>query len=86
MYSVEIKLEPLDERKSEELIKNMLNIRGLLYTVIDQIVNRSGGNPYFIEEIVRSLIDESALVLKDGTFQVTNKIDTITIPSKSNYY
>jgi tetratricopeptide (TPR) repeat protein len=78
---VEIALEPLNDRMSEELIYKMLNIRGLQHAVIDRIVKRADGNPFFIEEVVRSFIDEGAVVAKDGSFEVTDKIDSIVIPN-----
>lgn len=83
VYYVEIMLEPLDERMSEALISNMLNI-GEHHPVAGQIVQRAGGNPYFIEEVVRSLIDERAVVLRHGTFHATEKIGTIIIPNTIN--
>jgi class 3 adenylate cyclase/tetratricopeptide (TPR) repeat protein len=84
VYYVEIVLKPLDERMSEALISNMLNLGGLRHAVIGQIVGRAGGNPFFIEEVVRSLIDEGAVALKDGTFEVTEKIGTMAIPHTIN--
>ena len=81
---VEIVLEPLNEIMSEDLINNMLNIRGFQHTVIDQIVRRADGNPFFIEEVLRSFIDEGAVVIKDGQFEVTEKIDTMVIPNTIN--
>ncbi|MDH4205100.1 MAG: AAA family ATPase [Desulfobacteraceae bacterium] len=83
-YYVEIVLQPLDERMSEALINNMLNIRGLQLFVIDQIVERAGGNPFFIEEVVRSFIDEGAVVVRDGAFEVTEKINSMVIPHTIN--
>jgi class 3 adenylate cyclase len=79
-YYIEIMLEPLDERMSETLIDNMLHIKGLKHAVIDQIVARADGNPFFIEEVVRSFIDEGAIMQKDGAFEVTEKIDEMVIP------
>jgi tetratricopeptide (TPR) repeat protein len=84
VYYVEIMLEPLDERMSEALVANMLKHSALHHPIIEPIVQRASGNPFFIEEIVRSLIDEGAIVLKDGTFQVTEKMDTIAIPNTIN--
>ncbi|MCK4782509.1 MAG: AAA family ATPase, partial [Desulfobacteraceae bacterium] len=84
VYYVEIELEPLDERTSEELITKMLNVRGPHHAVIYQIVQRASGNPFFIEEIVRSFIDEGALIVKDGAFEVTEKITTMAIPHTIN--
>jgi class 3 adenylate cyclase len=83
-YYVEILLQALDERSSETLINNMLNIKGLHHTVIHQILERAGGNPFFIEEVVRSFIDEGAVVAKEGAFEVTEKIDAMVIPHTIN--
>jgi class 3 adenylate cyclase/tetratricopeptide (TPR) repeat protein len=83
-HYVEIDLQPLDERMSEALINNMLHIRGLKHAVIDQIVGRADGNPFFIEEVVRSFIDQGAVVQKEGAFVVTEKIDRMVIPHTIN--
>jgi class 3 adenylate cyclase/tetratricopeptide (TPR) repeat protein len=80
----EIVLKPLDERMSETLILNMLKVGGLHHAVIQQIIRRAGGNPFFIEEVVRSFIDEGVVVVKEGAFQVSEKIGTITIPNSIN--
>lgn len=84
VYYVEIVLQPLDERMSEALINNMLKIKGLHHALISQIVQRSGGNPFFIEEVVRSFIDEGAVVAKEGSFEVTERIDKMVIPHTIN--
>lgn len=84
VYYVEIVLEPLDTNYSEKLIGNMLNIEGLSNTLKKKIVKRTGGNPFFIEEVVRSFVDEGAMVKKGGSFQVTEKIDTMNIPYTVN--
>ncbi|MBC2716711.1 MAG: AAA family ATPase [Desulfobacteraceae bacterium] len=84
VYYVEIRLQPLNEQMSETLINNMLNIRGLQHSVIDQIIQRSGGNPFFIEEVVRSFIDEGAVVKTNGAFTVTEKIEKMVIPHTIN--
>jgi len=80
VYCVTIRLEPLTAQLSEMLINNMLNIKGLSHTIIDQIIERSGGNPFFIEEVVRSFIDEGAVVKSSGEFRATEKIERMVIP------
>ena len=84
VYYVEINLQPLNEQLSETLINNMLNIRGLQRTIVDQIILRSGGNPFFIEEVVRSFIDTGAVVRANGEFKVTEKIENMVIPYTIN--
>ncbi|MFC1864100.1 hypothetical protein ACFL1Z_09145, partial [Thermodesulfobacteriota bacterium] len=81
---VEIAVQPLNEQMSETLINNMLDIKGLKYDVINQIVQRADGNPFFIEEVVRSFIDQGAIVQKDGAFEVTDKIENMIIPHTIN--
>ncbi|NIS16827.1 MAG: AAA family ATPase, partial [Phycisphaerae bacterium] len=79
-YNVEMVLQPLDVHMSETLINNMLSIRGLPHGIRDRIIKRAGGNPFFIEEVVRSFIDEGVVVSKNGRFEVTDKMDTVIIP------
>jgi len=83
-YYLEMTLVPLDAVSSEVLIDNMLHIKGLPVSLIKRIVARADGNPYFIEEVVRSLIDEGALVVKDGIFASTAKINQVEIPNTIN--
>ena len=75
-----IELDPLNETESETLLSNLLRIKGLPPHIRDQILQRAGGNPFFIEEVIRSLIDEGAVVLKNGEYEVTEKINQIVIP------
>jgi len=82
LYYVEIVLEPLNQKLSEGLITNMLTVSELQQPFIRKIVQRAGGNPFFIEEVLRSLIDERAAVLKDGKLHVTESVGTINIPHK----
>ncbi|MFC1863513.1 adenylate/guanylate cyclase domain-containing protein [Thermodesulfobacteriota bacterium] len=79
-HSIEILLQPLDKELSELLIHHMVKMKGLHHPVIDQIVERSDGNPFFIEEVVRSFIDEGAVIIRDGKLEATDKIDTLLVP------
>ena len=56
----------------------------LPHAIMDRIVQRAGGNPFFIEEVVRSLIDQGAIVRKEGRFEVTEKVSEIPIPNTIN--
>jgi len=81
---VEIALQPLDKHTSDLLIGNMLDIKGLPYYMCSKIGERAGGNPFFIEEVVRSLIDQGAIVKQNGSFEVTEKIDSVIVPDSIN--
>jgi class 3 adenylate cyclase/tetratricopeptide (TPR) repeat protein len=75
-----IDLDPLSDAESNTLLSNLLRIKGLPHTLRDQILQRAGGNPFFLEEVVRSLIEVGAVVLEKGEYQVTDKIKDIVIP------
>jgi hypothetical protein len=80
----EILLKPLDTETSERLIKGMLGLKGPHHPFIGQIVKRAEGNPFFIEEMVRSLIDENAIIFRNGQFQITDRIKEVTVPQTIN--
>jgi len=84
VYYVEIMIEPLDQLMSEVLVNNMLKTKTLPNAAREQIVKRSSGNPFFLEEVVRSLIDQGVVILRHGVFEVTEKIETVVIPQTIN--
>jgi len=83
-HYIELNIQPLDQQAGDALIRNLLDIQGLPYTLRLQIIERSGGNPFFIEEVVRSLIDEGAIIRVGGSFEVTEKINTVVVPPTIN--
>jgi len=63
--STEITLHPLSRAESNELLNRLLAIAELPDSMRESILEKSGGNPFFIEEVVRTLIDNGALVAED---------------------
>ncbi|MHB8203509.1 MAG: ATP-binding protein, partial [Desulfomonilaceae bacterium] len=80
----EIAIQRLDQEANDALIGAMLDISGLPHGLLLQIGERSGGNPFFIEEVVRSLIDEGAIVPDGGSFKATDRIHSVVIPPTIN--
>ncbi len=80
----EIAIKPLDFQNSITMINNMLDIKGLHHGMKTRIIERAEGNPFFIEEVVRALIDEGAVVVTNGGFEVTDKIHDVVIPTTIN--
>jgi class 3 adenylate cyclase/tetratricopeptide (TPR) repeat protein len=83
-HFIEIPIQPLDRQAGETLIGNLLDIRGLPDSLRRQIIERSGGNPFFIEEVVRSLIDEGAITRSGAAYEVTEKINAVVVPPTIN--
>jgi class 3 adenylate cyclase len=78
--SSEIHLSPLNESQCEVLIRNLIKVSRIPANVQAAIVNRTEGNPFYIEEVVRSFIDDGVVEIKNGRFRVTEKIDSVVIP------
>ena len=57
-----ISLRPLSEADSNELINRLLAIAELHDDLRESILEKSDGNPFFIEEVVRALIENEIVV------------------------
>ena len=58
----ELTLRPLSDADGSELVDRLLAKPGLPENLRASILEKSGGNPFFIEEVVRTLIDNGVLV------------------------
>ncbi len=83
-FSTEIHLEPLEDSQCEALIGNLLNVEALPIRIKELIARRAEGNPFFIEEVARSFIDDGVVEIENGRFRVTEKIDSVVIPETIN--
>lgn len=76
----ELHLAPLSEKDSQELVSNLLEIEALPVNARDLILAKAEGNPFFVEEVIRMLIDHGNLARRDGEWIVAKPINTIDIP------
>ncbi len=65
-----IALEALSREESGELVSALLHSSELPEALYHTILSRAEGNPFFVEEIVRMLIDQGVLVYEDGSWHV----------------
>jgi predicted ATPase/class 3 adenylate cyclase len=61
----EITLPPLSEAQTDELVNRLLTIADLPEALRARIRERTGGNPFFVEEVIRSLIETGAVVREE---------------------
>jgi class 3 adenylate cyclase/tetratricopeptide (TPR) repeat protein len=76
----EILLEPLDAAHAQELLGNLLYIEDLPESVRELILNKAEGNPFFVEEVIRTLIDSRYIVQENSHWRATREIVNVTIP------
>jgi serine phosphatase RsbU (regulator of sigma subunit) len=76
----EIKLDNLSENDSQLFVRELLNIDVVPDAITTTVLRKSEGNPYFIEELVRMLLNEGVLIKKGDQFIVNPKTDINKIP------
>ena len=76
----EVRLEPLSETDSRSLVANLLEIESLPDRVRDLILARAEGNPFFVEEVVRMLIERGVIVRQGSRWVATAEVGSIEIP------
>jgi class 3 adenylate cyclase/predicted ATPase len=78
-HYAQIGLKPLGRENAEELLAALLENAIELQPLKRLIIERTGGNPFFIEEMVQALFDEGALV-RNGVVKVTRSLSQLRLP------
>ena len=78
----DLALEPLSTADSVALVDNLLHVDALPQDLRDRILSRTEGNPFFVEEVIRSLIDLQAIVHDEasGRWLATPGLARIPVP------
>lgn len=76
----ELVLRPLTSEHSLQLVRNLLQADDVDPAVRTLVLDRSEGNPFFAEEVVRALVDLGAIVRAGGRWQVSPDLEKIAIP------
>ena len=76
----EIRLDPLSLEDSRLLVSNLLQIDSLPAATRDLVLAKAEGNPFFVEEVVRMLIDRGAIMRDGDRWVATNLVASIEIP------
>lgn len=71
----QIPLRTLSPDQSEQLLYQLLSIPDLPESLRQQILQRSAGVPFYLEEILRMLIDQGALQNLNGQWRITPGAD-----------
>jgi class 3 adenylate cyclase/tetratricopeptide (TPR) repeat protein len=75
-----IRLEPLEERSGQEMVSNLLGMHGIPEEVVRAIVPAAAGNPLFIEEMLRMLVDQGSIQRVDGRWVVAGDLSVVGAP------
>jgi len=76
----EVHLSPLSEDDGRALVSNLLEIESLQTETRDYILASSDGNPLFIEEVIRMLIERGAIEQRGERWVATRPVAKTEIP------
>jgi tetratricopeptide (TPR) repeat protein len=80
----EIRLEPLPQEESRILVSRLLDDDQIPNSLVESILVKAAGNPFFIEEVVRALVDNGSVIPNQagGGWEINPdiEIEQIAIP------
>jgi predicted ATPase/class 3 adenylate cyclase len=78
--SHQIELSPFSSETTRGMLLNLLGSHELPQTLYDQISAKAEGNPFFVEEIIRSLIETEQIVRDNGNWHTAQTQTKISLP------
>jgi adenylate cyclase len=77
----QINLSPLGPAEMDELLSDLLGIDPSVRLISLHIARRAQGNPFFIEELVHSLIAHGDLEGERGAYRLVREVEKIPLPT-----
>jgi tetratricopeptide (TPR) repeat protein len=80
-YYTQLRLDPLPHDHAAELLGGLVGPDATLDPLKRVLIARTEGNPFFLEESVRSLFETGALVGERGAYRLARPLPTIQVPA-----
>jgi class 3 adenylate cyclase/tetratricopeptide (TPR) repeat protein len=77
----EIKLDALSDRQTGDLVESLLDTNTVPKDLVRFLDDRTDGNPFFVEEIINSLIESGVLAQNGEGWALTGDFDALSVPS-----
>jgi tetratricopeptide (TPR) repeat protein len=77
----DLTLWPLTDEESRQLIRQLLKIEPMPQDLEQLLLSRAEGNPLFLEEVLRSLIEDGTITREDDHWAITRSVVDIDIPN-----
>ena len=74
-------LNPLSNDASNKLLESLLTAEGLPSNMKELILGKASGNPFYLEEVIRSIIDDKTIEQRDGKWLAVRELENIQVPS-----
>ncbi len=75
-----IRIEPLGRDDVAELVRSMLGVDVMPPAFVDRVCSETGGNPFFVQEVMRALVENGAVYLEGGSWAALDDMEKLDIP------
>jgi class 3 adenylate cyclase len=75
-----LQLAPLSRDESNRLLQNLLHVEGMPDHLQTLILDRAEGNAFYLEEVLRSLLEEGAITLHGTAAVFSERVSPIDVP------
>jgi tetratricopeptide (TPR) repeat protein len=76
----QLRLDPLSPENAHALLDRLIGSDASVATLRAELIERTGGNPFFLEESVRTLVETGMLVGDRGTYRLGQPFGEIQVP------
>ena len=80
-YYTQLRIDPLPSDVARELLDALLGAEPQLQPLKELLVARCEGNPFFLEESVRTLVEEQVLRGVPGAYQLAQSVRSARVPA-----
>ena len=80
-YYTQVRVDPLAPTSAEELLHVLLGADATLDGLKRLLIEQTEGNPFFLEESVRTLLETKALAGEPGAYRLAQPIHAVKIPA-----
>ena len=80
-YYTQLRVDPLPHDGAEELLQALLGTDAELASLRTLLIQRTDGNPFFLEESVRTLVETKALVGERRAYRLVKALDSVQVPA-----
>ena len=80
-YYTQLRLDPLPPASAEELLQALLGDDPSLVPLKRLLIERTEGNPFFLEESVRALVETGVLVGERGAYRLAKPLESMQVPA-----
>jgi class 3 adenylate cyclase/tetratricopeptide (TPR) repeat protein len=80
-YYQQLRLDPFSPERAEELVQALVGDDARLGQLQHFLIERTEGNPFFLEESVRTLVETGTLVGERGAYRLTSPLERTQVPA-----